>query len=330
MTSTGMDKWIEGTSPEDRVQDVARQTLEARLAAVQHFLPLAAEKAEEDIEHVHQLRVFTRRTTAALKLYADLLPRKLARWLGRQLRRIRHAANDARDFDVLGERWARDHPTGQAQRLFAHVQERRTEAQQLIVAIHERMQRDHCLEDRIARLLRRVRPRGKDRGNLKNTHFGDWARRQLRPLVKKFFRAAPSHMEDVAALHQFRIRGKELRYAMELLVGAFPPALRETLYPAIESLQDKLGEINDHVTAQMRLRERLKEEDPAERSHGQQLLNKERTRFEQACQAFLAWWTPQQREALRAEFELFVADQALSQKGHSRPGRVLEPVDRLR
>lgn len=313
MTTAHIDKWIEGTTPEDRVQDVARQTLQARLAAVQHYLPLAAEKSYEDVEYVHQLRVFTRRAAAALKLYADLLPKHRAAWLAKQLRRIRHAANDARDYDVLGQRWARDHSETQVKHLLGHVQERRSTAQQHIIAIHEQMQRDHCFEVKIARLLQRVRPRGKDKSKLKKARFGGWAQRQLRSLVKKFFRAAPSHRRDVAALHRLRIRSKELRYALELLCGAFPPALRQTLYPAIETLQDRLGEINDHATAQVRLRERLDEvADLAERSHVQQLLDKERTCFEQACQVFLDWWTPQETELLRAEFKALLTNPAQS------------------
>lgn len=315
MTTPSIGKWIEATSPDDCVQDVARQTMQARLAAVQHYLPLAAEKADEDVEHVHQLRVFSRRADAALKLYADLLPEKRARWLAKQLRRIRHAANDARDYDVLGQLWAREHSEVQAESLLVHVQERRTSAQQFVIAIHEQMQGDQRLEDRIAKLLQRVRPRGKNKGKLKKTPFGEWARRQLRPLVQKFFQAAPGHREDVAALHQFRIRSKELRYALELLSGAFPPALRETLYPAIETLQDKLGQINDHATARVRLRERLDEvTDPAERRHLRQLFAKERTRFEQACHDFLAWWTQERQHALRAEFEAVLADQAPSRR----------------
>jgi len=54
------DKWVQGVSPDDRTTDVAARTLQAWLAAVLHYLPLAAEKAEEDVEYVHLLRVWTR------------------------------------------------------------------------------------------------------------------------------------------------------------------------------------------------------------------------------------------------------------------------------
>src|SRR5262249_58635227 len=109
MTTARPDKWVQGVSPDDRTTDVAVRTLQARLAAIQHYLPLAAEKAEEDVEHVHQLRVWTRRASAALKLYAGLLPRRRTARMKKQLKRLRRAANDARDCDVLARRLAEDH-----------------------------------------------------------------------------------------------------------------------------------------------------------------------------------------------------------------------------
>jgi hypothetical protein len=59
------DKWVPIVAPEEGVREVASGTLAARLATVQHYLPLAAEKSDEDVEYVHQLRVWTRRAAAA-------------------------------------------------------------------------------------------------------------------------------------------------------------------------------------------------------------------------------------------------------------------------
>ena len=59
-----------------RVSDAARVSLEARLATVAYWLPLAARQIDDDIEKVHQLRVATRRAIAALELYRDWLPRR--------------------------------------------------------------------------------------------------------------------------------------------------------------------------------------------------------------------------------------------------------------
>ena len=77
MKGTLTEKWIEGVSPGDRTSDVAMRTLQSRLGAVLRSLPLAAEKAEEDLEYVHELRVGMRRATAALRLYEDWMPPRL-------------------------------------------------------------------------------------------------------------------------------------------------------------------------------------------------------------------------------------------------------------
>lgn len=98
------EKWVLGASADDRVSDVAVLTLQNRLGAILHFLPLAAKKAAEDLEHVHHLRVAARRPMAALRLYEDLMPQRRFEWMKKQLRRVRQAANDARDCDVLLQR----------------------------------------------------------------------------------------------------------------------------------------------------------------------------------------------------------------------------------
>src|SRR2546423_3589961 len=106
MASSG--KWIDGLHADSAVEDAARRSLEVRLATVAHYLPLAAHLAEHDIEHVHRLRVATRRAAAALKLYRDRLPQKDARWGKKQLRKIRRAAGEVRDLDVLIARLRRE------------------------------------------------------------------------------------------------------------------------------------------------------------------------------------------------------------------------------
>jgi hypothetical protein len=112
--------------------------LQARLAVVLHYLPLAAEKAEEEVEYVHLLRVWTRRAAAALKLYASLLPRRRRAWIKKQLKRLRCAATDARDCDVLVRRLAEDHTHPEAESWADKVRAQRAEAQKPILAINER------------------------------------------------------------------------------------------------------------------------------------------------------------------------------------------------
>ena len=302
------NKWVQGVSPDDRTTAVATRTLQARLAAVLHYLPLAAEKAEADVEYVHLLRVWTRRAAAALKLYASLLPRRRTAWIKKQLKRLRRAANDARDCDVLARHLADDYTHPEAETWAGKVRARRAEAQKPITAINEHLKRDDRFDRRVTKLLRGVRVRRKHRHRPADQRFGDWARASLRPLVETFFAAVPAHRTDMAALHAFRIRGKELRYSMELLAEAFGPDFRENLYPLVETLQDRLGALNDLATAQTRLRKWIDEADsPTEAEHLQKLLAEEQARFEHERREFVNWFTPPLQQQLRARFDALLA-----------------------
>jgi len=134
MSMARMDKWIPDVSPDDRTSDVAARTLRLRLAAVRHYLPLAAERPEEDIEYVHELRVATRRTTAALRLYAGLLPGRRTARMERRLKQIRRAAGDARDYNVLAQGLCAGRSDPEAQRYLNEVRSLRREAQKAIRA----------------------------------------------------------------------------------------------------------------------------------------------------------------------------------------------------
>jgi CHAD domain-containing protein len=321
MTMASFDKWIEGVSPRDRVADVARRTLEARLAAIQYYLPLAAERADEDVEYVHQLRVWARRATAALCLYEDLLPRRRYRWMRKQLKRVRRAANDARDCDVLLERLKKRQTGRGAQRWLEAVRAERAVAQKAVVAVHERLGPDRRFARRIDKLVQRVRGRGDAKARGAASHFADWARQHLRPVVERFFCAEPSDRADETALHQFRIRGKELRYALELLAGAFPERARTELYPAVEEMQDRLGEINDLATAKARLRHKIEvARDRSEAASWRRLLTNEQRHLDDARQAFWEWCTSHLLQDLHVGFEAI-----LTRPGQDPPSRNGQP-----
>jgi hypothetical protein len=211
MKVTITDKWLPDLSPDERACTVAVPTLHSRLEAVQHYLPLAAEKADEEVEHVHQLRVWTRRATAALHLYKEMMPRRRFGWLKKQLQRIRRAANDARDCDVLIQRLKEKRSGRGTRRWLEAALAERAEAQQAVAAVHDRLQCEDRFARRISKLLERVASRGEEQGR-QAPRFGDWARERLGDEVERFFAAVPADPTDAAALHRFRIRGKQLRY----------------------------------------------------------------------------------------------------------------------
>ena len=96
-------KWISDLTRETPIADAARRVLSVRLEVVRDYLRLATREPDKDVEHVHQLRVGTRRAGAALNIFSLCLPEKVYRNARRYLRRIRRAAGQARDWDVFLE-----------------------------------------------------------------------------------------------------------------------------------------------------------------------------------------------------------------------------------
>src|SRR5689334_2715664 len=226
-------KWIEGIGRETAVDEAARKSLEPRLAAVARCLPLAAHLAEHDVEHVHRLRVATRRACAALKLYKEVLPGKPSHWIKRRLRKVRKAAGDARDLDVLSQRLLAEY-SEKAEPVVELIKEERTCVQNAIMRAAAKCSRDDRYVRKMAKLIGGINSPHKDNGAQDSTiKFGPWARTQLAHITREFFDAVPDQSSSLAALHQFRIRAKALRYAIELVAPAFPSELRDSAYPII-------------------------------------------------------------------------------------------------
>ena len=102
------NKWLTGKLADVPVDRVAKKALQARLRAVNWYLD--AVKSDE-AEPVHQLRIWTRRSAAALDLFAPTIPPRRRRWLKRKLRKIRRTAGRVRDLDVLLARQAAEDPS---------------------------------------------------------------------------------------------------------------------------------------------------------------------------------------------------------------------------
>lgn len=310
-----MGKWIEGVSAEDRVADVARRTLEVRLSVVEHYLPLAAQHADETVENVHQLRVSSRRARAALQLYEEFLPEKKTRWISKQLSQIRRAAGEARDCDVLQERLSTAATPSSAKqdldKILKRIRQHRRDAQPAIIEVFEKLTVGGKFHNRIDQLLQRVRPRRGKAMRKKFALFQRWAPRQLRPIVADFLYSSPNAKRSLDDLHRCRIRGKNLRYAMELLAPAFPEAFRDELYPFIEQIQSRLGNVMDHLAAQERYKDILKECTSSEQTKLiQKLVKSEAQLIKESKQDFFSWWTGDLEAELKGKFESFLSKDA--------------------
>lgn len=311
-------KWINDASPGRTTAEVAASTLKQRLRAVEKYLHSAAIHPRKNIEDVHQLRIWTRRASAAVALYDDLLPPRAVARIARMLKRIRKAANEARDTDVLLERLRQDDSLPRDGKLLRRLSKRRKRAQRPIEKIERRLISSHRLRRRAKKLRRAL---SSSRGDVR---FGLWAPQRMRPIVDEFLQAACQDHTGFKQLHAFRLQTKKLRYAMELTTAAFPADFQQRLYPRIEALQERLGTINDRATAQDLFKAWLEDAEPRDARYIECLLEKETDELVQAHTQFLEWWTPEQVRELSAEFDRLYESRGLESpdvRCSNRPGQ---------
>jgi CHAD domain-containing protein len=291
-------KWISNLKPDTPLVEAARHVLFVRLQVVRDYLPRAALEADKDIEYVHQLRVSTRRADAALRIFAACLPKKNYRKARRRLRKLRRAAGAARDWDVFladllhREQTADAKHRGGLDFLIGYALGQRAAAHAALEAVYRK--EGPTFEVFLARTIDSIRPPNEPSSP---TVLVDLARPILFERLKELEQAALGDLSDYAQLHQVRIAGKRLRYAMEIFADCFDPDFHTTLYPRIEQLQEILGRANDSHVAIERLtalRERLQALCPTAWPRLQpgfeQLLRSHQRRLPQERRRFLKWW----------------------------------------
>jgi CHAD domain-containing protein len=217
-----------------------------------------------------------------------------------RLRRIRLAADEARNWDVMVERFSHggDIPT----KILEQIKARRREVQGPIVTVYQEVTADAC-EAKIDSLVQVVESHRHGEGKRR---FGRQAPQYLVPVVKKFFKAAESDITTDESLHALRICTKKLRYTMEIVAVAFGSAFRKKLYPQVTLFQDLLGTVNDHATAKSLFGDwQSKCEDVEQTAFSGGLLLAEQRATEDLRAAFLATWTPKVVSGLKRQFRAY-------------------------
>ncbi len=300
-------KWIGGLKPDMPLLVAARHVLFVRLQAVRDQLPGVHQQAQKDPEHVHQLRVSTRRGGAALRIFGCCLPHRVLKMAKKRLRLLRQAAGAARDWDVLALHLA-DRHTGAVEgdlpgldMLVGYALGQRAAAQPALESVVGSQRQD--FEAFLTTTLTELRLPEADEVPC----LVDLARKTLAQLRAAFEQATAGDLEDYAHLHQVRITGKRLRYALEVFGDCFGPELRETIYPQIEAMQGILGRANDSHVACGRLdalRTGLRENIASWKRYQpgvERLLRAHRRTLLLARKQFLEWlvgWRKQGSEAL--------------------------------
>jgi CHAD domain-containing protein len=303
-------KWID-SRPGESARHVARRALKRHLVRMWHYLELAVCESPNDTENVHQLRVFSRRASAVIDTFAACVPKKRGRSMLKHLRKVRKAAGAARDCDVLLLRWS-DHmrrtPSSHTAVLVEQIRHYRYTVQPPIEKIHAKLTRKQFTR-RASELLNRIHPaRSKDTRVEKFACFSHVA---LKRVVVPYLQAAGRELDDAAAMHAFRIQSKQVRYGMEIFGGAFDEEFRKELYPMVESLQNRLGRINDHVTAQTYFAAWHAPSEPgAVRAALEAGIEREQEDLDASRRDFFDWWTQGRREDLCRRFQRYVDFQA--------------------
>lgn len=301
-------KWITELAGQTPLVTAARQVFDLRLHAVADRLLPALFHADEDLEHVHQLRVSTRRSGAAVRIFAECLPPREHKAIKKILRQIRRAAGAARDWDVFQVMVAARRPRARKEHyagldfLVGYGQSQRVLAQSHLTELQSLVDGEYLA------LVRSVidavtEPRAHET-------FREQAIPLLASLRAELDAAAAQDLESYEHLHRIRILGKQLRYAMEVFAGCFAPPFRETIYPAVEQMQEILGLANDsHVAGQTltAIRDRLQRTQPAAWPRYQPgiegLLRYHARRLPEQRRLFVKWWRNWQSSGTEQQLE---------------------------
>src|SRR3954471_4319155 len=134
---TRPDKWLDVNSHSE-VCSVARQALAMRLLRVAKNLRRAAKASAKQAEDIHRLRTWSRRAAAAVELLRPLLAGKQGKWFDKKLRKIRRAAGEVRDLDVMCKQLEEERASKETSDLLGDLQDRRKDAQQPLRKLQKR------------------------------------------------------------------------------------------------------------------------------------------------------------------------------------------------
>ncbi|MGE3857845.1 MAG: CHAD domain-containing protein [Dehalococcoidia bacterium] len=243
---------------DDRAVDRAYAVLRRRTG---EFLAREAGTAlGEDPEQLHAMRVATRRLRAAMRVFDAVLPPALLeardelRWFAQELGAVRDLDVQLEHLEQLRATAVWAEATALAP-LVTQFERRRIEAREALLAA--------IAGDRYARLVTALRTAllAGPAPDAPDVSSADEARRVILRRYRRFETdaAALRPRSPHEAFHALRIRGKRLRYSLELFMDlAGRPGGRALA--SLRALQDLLGELQDLATTDERLRALVRDE----------------------------------------------------------------------
>ena len=206
-------------------------------------------------EFIHQARVALRRLRSAIKLFAPVLPPEFVAAYGQTWQTLAGALGDTRNWDVFLEETlppiATALPDHRAiTRLRKAGQRRASSARKSVTGL--------LAVSEYPRLLLEFTAAIYTLGDTLPIPIKEFARQQIASHARKARRLAQRHAElRPEERHKMRIAFKKLRYTLEFFSPLLPERKLRPYLAALAQLQDELGLINDHVTAETLLAEAL-------------------------------------------------------------------------
>ena len=263
----------------------------------------ASEDPARDVVAIHQLRVWIRRTLATLTLYQAIVPEKQVTKTQHMLRSIARSANRVRSRDVL---LARLESWPESESLKAWQKSLRKKRRQGKTQFDQEMEfwtKSKGFARRVRRLLTRLEAcEDPDQVALASAPFAQWAPIRFRDWIETYFAQLPA-VDDLEALHRFRLQGKQVRYAMEHLAAVFPKVFRKRLYGRMQKLQERLGDLNDQSSMVELLQSRLEASSSLpEATYWQRHFYAEQSKLKRMLKRTQRWLTEDSMLELRNEF----------------------------
>jgi triphosphatase len=219
----------------------------------------------EDPEHLHDMRVASRRMRAALRLFRSALPPGEADGLRLRLQEVARALGAVRDLDVfiiqLGELSEKlvGADAGACEPLLRHLSRSRERARQRMMKLLDDSSFVSLKRTLASRMRAGAVHETPEAGSSILTAGPVLIRRCRRRVLQSGRGLGPD--SPAAGYHELRIRGKRLRYALEFLEGVYGPLARNLIEVLVEA-QDQLGLLQDARVAVQALRA-ITEEKPA-------------------------------------------------------------------
>ena len=223
------------------IKSLVQRTVFPHLRKVIIVVTEIACERRKDEERVHALRTETRRAMVGLHLYADWLPCRRAKWIERRLVELCKRAGTVRDLDILVPLISID-PAIEQVRPWLMKQIASQRAKKI------RSLKRHCrrllgrdFEKRVRSLENRIywRPLSAE------VSLTEFCTNSIEAMTSQFFLAADALKTDVEHLHEVRIHGRRLRYALDLLREGCPEVCQQEVRRLLSNIQNLLGQAHD-------------------------------------------------------------------------------------